>query len=166
MWSAALPHQLLLYDEQWRDTPECSASASNEPKGNLQTVCLEKFWLREVNERNKGGEVYLPRSFPSSVSHWSKFISWKVNFSTLLVCIVWPFWCLLRMLDLITCGVRFRLNPEEAVESETPGMWLLGPNAWQLSRERVDVPRANDWSAPGGANTIWEVGSLWSLCLI
>lgn len=88
---------------------------------------MEKPWLREVNERNKGGEINLPRSFPSSVSHWSKFISWKVNFSTLLVCIMWPFGCLLRMLDLITCSVVFHLNPEEAVELETLGMWLLGP---------------------------------------
>lgn len=68
------------------------------------------------------------------------------------------------MPDLIACSVVFHLNPEEG-ESETLGVWLVGPNAWQLLRNRVDIPRAKDWLAPGRSSTIQEVGNQWSLCL-
>lgn len=56
-----------------------------------------------------------------------------------------PFWCLLGMPYFITCyGVMFHLSPEEWGEPDTPGLWLLGPNAWQCNLGEVNIPRASN----------------------
>lgn len=75
-------------------------------------VSLEKVWLRKVNERDKGGEVYLPCSSSSLVSHWFEFISWVVTFSTVLNCIMWPFACILGVPALLNSTVGFHVSPE------------------------------------------------------